>query len=80
LRSETYSNFVRSIEPGDLVFTDDGGFGDGIPMHVYIFSKWHDTTKEVAWVIDNQDFTHRRNIYDGGGEFNFTPFAYFLRA
>jgi lysozyme family protein len=76
----TQSTNANALQPGDIVFTDDGGFGDGIPMHVYVFSKWHDTAKEVAWVIDNQDFTHRRNIYDGGGGFNFTPFAYFLRA
>lgn len=73
------SDLANNMLPGDIVFTDDGGYDDGIPCHVYVFSKWHDSSKEVAWVIDNQAFTHRRNIYAGGGGFNFSPFAYFLR-
>jgi Putative peptidoglycan binding domain len=68
------------LQPGDVVFSDDGGYGDGIPEHVYIFSGWHDSDKTCAWVIDNQDFTHIRNIYEGGGGYNFTPFWYFLRS
>jgi lysozyme family protein len=68
------------LSVGDVVFTDDGGWGDGIPMHVYVFAGWADENNKVAWVIDNQDFTHERNIDKGGGGFNFTPFAYFLRA
>jgi lysozyme family protein len=70
----------ETLMPGDVVFTDDGGHGDGVPMHVYVFSRWHDASKRVAWVIDNQKFTHRRNIFAGGGGFNFTPFSYYLRA
>jgi lysozyme family protein len=73
------STLANNMLPGDIVFTDDGGYDDDIPCHVYVFSKWHDSSKEVAWVIDNQDFTHRRNIYAGDGIFNFSPFAYFLR-
>lgn len=68
-----------SLKPGDIVFTDDGGNGDGIPMHVYVFSAWHDNSKQVAWVLDNQAYLHRRNIFAGGGGFNFSPFAYYLR-
>jgi hypothetical protein len=73
------SDLAKNLLPGDIVFTDDGDSDDGIPCHVYVFSKWHVSSKEVAWVIDHQDFTHRRNIYVGGGGFNFSPFAYFSR-
>ncbi len=69
---------AKLLQPGDVVFTDDGGYGDFCPAHVYVFSSWHDSAKTLAWVIDNQDFTHIRNIYIEG-EYNFTPFWYFLR-
>lgn len=71
---------ASQLERGDVVFTDDGDFDDGIPMHTYVFAGWQDQRNGVAWVIDNQDFRHLRNIDAGGGGFNFTPFAYFLRA
>lgn len=74
------SKEVAALQPGDVVFTEDGGFGEGVPAHVYIFVGWDDKANQVAWVIDNQAFTHRRNINKGGGGFNFTPFNYFLRA
>jgi lysozyme family protein len=67
------------LEPGDIVFTDDAPFTDKIPMHTYVFVKWSDKANRVAFVIDNQDFTHLRNINKAGGGFNFTPFEYFLR-
>jgi lysozyme family protein len=74
------SNNSDDLALGDIVLTDDGDFDDNIPMHVYVFAGWADKSNKVAWVIDNQDFTHERNIEEGGGGFNFTPFAYFLRA
>jgi lysozyme family protein len=78
-RGWTKSTNPKELKPGDIVFTQEGGFGDGVPAHVYVFTSWDKETNQVAWVIDNQGFTHSRNINKGGGGFNFTPFAYFLR-
>lgn len=69
-----------SLQSGDIVLTEDGDFGKDVPAHTYVFAGWDDQEAKVAWVIDNQGFTHRRNISKGGGGFNFTPFKYFLRA
>lgn len=66
--------------PGDIVFTQGNPITDVVPAHAYMFAGWSDKTAQVAWVIDNQGFTHERNISVGGGGFNFTPFDYFLRA
>jgi lysozyme family protein len=71
---------ASKLQKGDIVFTEEGGFGAGVPAHVYVFAGWEDQPNQIAWVIDNQGFTHRRNINKGGGGFNFTPFDYFLRA
>lgn len=77
LKSEEASDLMS----GDIVFTL--GTGDGeeedVPDHVYMFASWDDEQKMNAWVIDNQDFLHLRNIYSYG-DFQFTPFSYFLRA
>ncbi|MBD2004847.1 peptidoglycan-binding protein [Trichocoleus sp. FACHB-40] len=82
LRSKGWKPFTdsKTLQPGDIVFTQEGGFGKGVPAHVYVFVSWDNKANQVAWVIDNQAFTHRRNINKGGGGFNFTPFAYYLRA
>jgi len=81
LQSKGWKKFTdsKTLQPGDIVFTQEGGFGKGVPAHVYVFVSWDNKANQVAWVIDNQAFTHRRNINKGGGGFNFTPFAYFLR-
>lgn len=71
---------ASNLQKGDIVFTEEGDFGNGVPAHVYVFAGWEDKTNQIAWVIDNQGFTHLRNINKGGGGFNFTPFDYFLRA
>lgn len=68
------------LRPGDVVFTQDGTRFPGYPAHTYMFSSWADQAKGVAWVVDNQGAAHKRNINQGGGGFNFTPFQYALRA
>jgi lysozyme family protein len=77
LKSEEASDLM----PGDIVFTIGTGSGEdeGVPDHVYMFAGWDDEEKLNAWVIDNQKFLHLRNIY-AYGDFQFTPFWYFLRA
>lgn len=66
--------------PGDVCFTEDDADWPGYPSHVFQFSSWSFKSRGVAWVIDNQGPLHERNINEGGGGFNFTPFAYALRA
>ena len=69
----------KELMPGDVVFTLSEPEWPGIPAHVYMFQKWKDKGNAIAWVVDNQDFTHERNIL-GSGSFNFTPYWYALRS
>lgn len=71
---------AANLQAGDIVFTRDNRSYPGYPAHTYMFHAWSDKSVGVALVIDNQDFTHERNIYSSGGGFNFTPYAYALRA
>lgn len=71
---------AANLQAGDIVFTRDNKSYPGYPAHTYMFHTWSDKSVGVALVIDNQDFTHERNIYSSGGGFNFTPYAYALRA
>lgn len=71
---------AANLQAGDIVFTRDNKSYSGYPAHTYMFHAWSDKSVGVALVIDNQDFTHERNIYSSGGGFNFTPYAYALRA
>jgi peptidoglycan hydrolase-like protein with peptidoglycan-binding domain len=90
LWTKTFSLFLRNekgwkkftdesdLIPGDIIFTVDGQFGEGVPNHVYMFSGWFDQEDHRAWAIDNQGFKYKRNtnrIPDGK-----SAFAYFLRA
>lgn len=68
------------LKPGDIVFTKDNPSYPGYPAHTYVFKEWSKKSMGIALVIDNQDFTHERNIYDNDTEFNFTPYAFALRA
>jgi peptidoglycan hydrolase-like protein with peptidoglycan-binding domain len=68
-----------ALKPGDVVLTQPEP-GLSFPAHTYMFKGWADKAHSVALVVDNQGFTHKRNINAGGGGFNFTPFAYALRA
>jgi hypothetical protein len=67
------------ILPGDIIFTKDEPRWPGYPAHTYMFQGWADQARGIGLVVDNQDFTHRRNIF-GYNTFNFTPFEYALRA
>ena len=67
------------LRPGDIVMTLPPKKYPGIPAHTYMFQSWRDKKNGIGLVIDNQDFTHERNIF-GSGTYNFTPFWYALRA
>ncbi|MBI5366636.1 MAG: C40 family peptidase [Planctomycetes bacterium] len=71
---------ASELTPGDVVFTQNGKRFAGSPAHTYMFAGWSDQKAGVAWVVDNQGAKHNRNIWKGGGGFNFTPFQYALRA
>lgn len=71
---------ASALAAGDVVFTRDNPSYPGYPAHVYMFHSWSNKAFGIARVIDNQDFMHERNIYDNDVGFNFTPFAYALRA
>jgi lysozyme family protein len=75
------SEEADALMPGDIVFTIATGTGEEecVPDHVYMFAGWDDEEHTNAWVIDNQKFLHIRNIYSYG-DYQFTPFWYFLRA
>lgn len=77
------SEDASQLQPGDIVFSDDTGYNDGIPNHVYLFAGWKNQQTQIANVIDNQGFIHGRNIRKGSGrsdDYNFSPFWYFVRA
>lgn len=65
--------------PGDIVFTEDAEGFPGYPAHTYMFAGWMNDEKRNALVVDNQKFSHGRNVF-GFGDFNFTPFRYALRS
>lgn len=71
---------MSQLLPGDVVLTQDDSRYPGYPAHTYMFHSWIDKSRGVAYVIDNQDFTHKRNITEGGGGYNFTPYAYHVRS
>jgi hypothetical protein len=69
----------NKLEPGDVVMTLPSSDYPGIPAHTYMFQSWKNKSQGIGIVIDNQNFSHERNIF-GTGTFNFTPFWYALRA
>lgn len=72
---------MNDLRPGDVAFTKDDPKWPGYPAHTFMFAGWHDKSRGVAWVVDNQDQKHLRDLnQDDYGNFNFTPFAYALRA
>lgn len=78
-------NWVRigeasQLRAGDIVFTRDNPSYPGYPAHTYMFQSWSRKSLGIALVIDNQDFSHERNIYDNDTAFNFTPYAFALRS
>jgi hypothetical protein len=70
---------LAKLRPGDVVFTADDPCCEGVPAHVVVFVKWKDARRRVAWVIDNQGFTHARALRPGRGDAT-SAFAYALRA
>lgn len=71
---------ATNLRAGDVVFTEENPSDPGYPAHTYVFHSWTNKYNGLALVIDNQDFTHERNIDSNSGIYNFTPFAYALRA
>lgn len=72
-------NKASDLLPGDVVFTIDAPRWPSWPAHTYMFHSWADKANGTGRVVDNQAFTHNRNIF-GYGSYNFSPFAYALRA
>ena len=66
---------AAALRPGDVVFTREAAY----PWHTYVFVRWRARARRMAWVIDNQGFTHVRAVM-GSGQGNWTPFAYALRS
>lgn len=60
------------LEPGDVVISE--GFA-----HTYMFQGWKNQAKGLGLVVDNQGFTHERNIF-GYGSGNFTPWKWAFRS
>ena len=72
---------MNDLRPGDVAFTEDDPNWPGYPAHTMMFAGWHDKARGIAWIVDNQDQKHLRDLnQDDYGNFNFTPFAYALRA
>ncbi|MFZ9889556.1 MAG: peptidoglycan-binding domain-containing protein [Myxococcota bacterium] len=72
---------AADLRPGDVCFTRDNPSYPGYPAHTFMFQGWKDQARGIAWVVDNQDNVHPRNIHvDDFGNYNFTPFRYALRA
>jgi hypothetical protein len=67
------------LQPGDIVFTLPEDSWPGVSAHTYLFQRWSNKADGIGIVIDNQGFSHNRNIY-GYGTHNFTPFWYAMRA
>lgn len=85
LNTEGFEAFVKAklnwkqdsvasrLLPGDVVISQDRYAGH--PDHVYMFHAWQDKVKSVAYVIDNQGFTHLRNIVGFNGPITRRPYA-----
>lgn len=72
---------AADLRPGDVCFTRDNPSHPGYPAHTFMFQGWKDQARGIAWVVDNQDNVHPRNIHvDDFGNYNFTPFRYALRS
>ncbi len=70
---------AAELQPGDIEFTVDAPGWPGYPWHTYMFHSWVNKANGTGRVVDNQAFTHNRNIF-GYGSYNFSPFAYALRS
>ena len=70
---------VTNLLPGDVAFTRDEPDWPGVPAHTFLFLKWKDKANSLAYVIDNQGFTHERDLVRRGTK-DYTPFDYALRA
>jgi hypothetical protein len=70
---------IGNLQPGDVCLTEEEN-DPGYPAHTYMFHSWESKSENLAYIIDNQGFTHIRNLGEAGGGFNFTPFDFALRA
>lgn len=65
--------------PGDVVFTHGKPSAPKRPAHVWFFVGWKNQVNGTGWAIDNQGFTHRRNVF-GKAEATNTPMRFAYRA
>lgn len=66
-------NDWRSLQAGDIVFTQPDGESEGMPSHSYLFHSWYLRSQGKANVVDNQGSVHVRDVL-GSGDFNWSPF------
>ena len=65
------------LMPGDICFSKDERKYPGFPAHVYFFIEYYPADAGAAYVVDNQQPKHVRNLDNGApGK---TPFAFALR-
>jgi hypothetical protein len=67
----------NALIPGDICFAEDEPGFPTFPAHVYYFIDYDPDDRDAAYVVDNQDSYHIRNLDDGRpGK---TPFQFALR-
>ncbi|MEG4586746.1 hypothetical protein QUA54_16195 [Microcoleus sp. MOSTC5] len=70
-------NDATKLRPGDICFSKDDPDFPGFPAHVYFFIEYSPGDTGAAYVVDNQQPKHLRNLDNGSpGK---TPFAFALR-
>lgn len=67
------------LQPGDIIVTKDNPEYPGFAAHIFMFVDWETKTDGTGVCIDNQGFTHARNIV-GSAEYSYTPWSYALRS
>jgi len=67
---------LDQLLPGDVCFSIETDY-PGYPSHTYCFLSWANISTKTAWIIDNQGFTHERNMLANGPK---DAFQYALRA
>jgi len=68
----------KDLKPGDVVFTTDDEDWPGYPAHTFMFQGWYNKERGLAYAIDNQGFTHVRNL-KAHSNYDYSYFGYALR-
>ena len=69
----------KLVVAGDIIFTHGTPQKPSRPAHVYLFAGWKDESRGTGWAIDNQGFTHKRNVHGRKDAF-YTPMRFAYRA